>query len=220
MDTPPRKDRSGRPRDPDVDRRITAAALQVFGRLGWSGFSMEAVARAAGVGKASLYLRWSSKEELLTEAVASRFAPIAEIDNGDVHTDLLEFADLLMELFHGPDGLAARRMAVESRLTPGIAERWQRVRESQIRASRAIVKRAVARGELSPHTPVSLLLDALHGAVVNHSLAAPEHIRQQAAARRRYARRLVDFLLASLRAHTAERPGRALEADVDSVTIR
>lgn len=93
MNLPAPKDRGGRPRDPDVDRRIIEAALQVFGLSGWSGFSMEAVARTAGVGKASLYLRWSSKADLLTEAVASRFAPIAEIDNGDVRADLVEFAD-------------------------------------------------------------------------------------------------------------------------------
>src|SRR5690606_39010581 len=71
-------------------------------------------------------------------------------------------------------------------------------------ASRAIVKRAVARGELSPHTPIGGLLDALHGAIVNHSIAAPEHIRSQTDARRRYARQLVDFLLSSLQASTAE----------------
>ena len=122
MNLPAPKDRGGRPRDPDVDRRIIEAALQVFGLSGWSGFSMEAVARTAGVGKASLYLRWSSKADLLTEAVASRFAPIAEIDNGDVRADLVEFADLLLDLFCGPHGLAARRMAVESHIIPDIAE--------------------------------------------------------------------------------------------------
>lgn len=214
------RDRGGRPRDPEVDRRIIAAALRVFGLSGWSGFSMEAVARTAGVGKASLYLRWTSKADLLTEAVASRFAPIAEIDNGDVRTDLVEFADLLMDLFCGPDGMAARRMAVESRIIPDITERWSRVRESQIRTSRAIVKRALARGELSPHTPVSVLLDALHGAVVNYSTAAPDHVRSDAAARRRYARRLVDFLLAALRAHTAEQRAADTAPSMDSTPIQ
>ncbi|GAA3742183.1 AcrR family transcriptional regulator [Spinactinospora alkalitolerans] len=208
MNATPRKDRSGRPRDPGVDRRITAAAMQVFGRVGWAGFGIEAVAREAGVGKASVYLRWNSKEDLLTEAVASRFAPIAEIDNGDVHADLLELADLLLDLFTGADGLAARRMAVESHATPGIAQRWQKVRESQVRAARAIVKRAVARGELDPRTPVTLLLDALSGAVINHAIATPPHLRARVEQdRRRYAGELVAFLLASLRQMPREVPG-------------
>ena len=44
----------GRPRDPGVDRRIAQAALDLFADAGWAGFAMEAVARRAGVGKASL----------------------------------------------------------------------------------------------------------------------------------------------------------------------
>lgn len=59
----------GRPRDPEVDRRIAQAALDLFADAGWAGFAMETVARRAGVGKASLYLRWSTKEALLTDAV-------------------------------------------------------------------------------------------------------------------------------------------------------
>src|SRR3569623_771660 len=61
----------GRPRDPEVDRRIAEAALDVFGDAGWAGFAMEAVAKRAGVGKASLYLRWSNMEALLTDALTA-----------------------------------------------------------------------------------------------------------------------------------------------------
>src|SRR5579871_5264860 len=72
----------GRPRDPDVDRRIAQAALDLFGDAGWAGFAMEAVARRAGVGKASLYLRWSSKEALLVDALSLRMARVTDVDTG------------------------------------------------------------------------------------------------------------------------------------------
>jgi DNA-binding transcriptional MerR regulator len=55
-----RRARSGRPRDPDLESRVLAAALRVYAEAGWSGFSFDAVARRAGVGKAPLYLRWQS----------------------------------------------------------------------------------------------------------------------------------------------------------------
>jgi DNA-binding transcriptional MerR regulator/predicted nucleic acid-binding protein len=44
--------RPGRPRDPNLESRVFAAALRVYAEAGWSGFSFDAVARRAGVGKA------------------------------------------------------------------------------------------------------------------------------------------------------------------------
>lgn len=189
----------GRPRDPELDRRITDAALDVFGGRGWAGFSIEAVARAAGVGKASIYLRWASKEALLTDSVAGEFAPIADIDTGDVRQDLLTMASVLVNLFGGQHGLAARRMTVESHATAGIAELWKNVRVSQIHAARAIVQRGIQRGELRPDTPVTIVLDTLCGAAINHATATPPHLQAQVASQREsYAAELVDFVLASL----------------------
>lgn len=200
--------RSGRPRDPDVDRRIMEAVMDLFATAGWGGLSIDAVAREAGVGKASVYLRWDSKEELLTDAIAANFTPIAEIDEGNVRGDLIALATILIELYEGRHGLAARRMAVESRCTPGIAERWDNVRISQVTASRAIVRRAIKRGELPARTPVTLLLDALCGAAMNRSAATPEHLRAQAdAARGKYVEELVTFVLDAARAARAEDVG-------------
>ena len=191
------RERSGRPRDPDVDRRVEEAAVDLFGRAGWTGFSIDAVARAAGVGKASVYLRWDSKEELLTEAVAGAFGPIAAIDTGDVREDLVALATLLLELYGGRTGPAARRMTLESGSIPGIAERWETVRRSQVSTARAIVRRAVDRGQLPEGTSASLLLDALCGAAMNRPVATPEHLRPRAEqTREKYARDLVELLLA------------------------
>jgi AcrR family transcriptional regulator len=200
------RERPGRPRDPDVDRRVEEAAVDLFGRAGWTGFSIDAVARAAGVGKASVYLRWDSKEELLTEAVATAFRPIAAIDTGDVRQDLVALATLLLELYGGRNGPAARRMTLESASIPGIAERWNGVRHSQIAAARAVVRRAVDRGQLPTGTSASLLLDALCGAAMNRPVAVPEHLRARAEQTRdRYAADLVDLLLAGATAGRGQR---------------
>lgn len=61
---PPR----GRPRDPDVDEAIVNAALDVLADDGLSGFSVEAVALRAGVGKATIYRRFDGREDLLAAA--------------------------------------------------------------------------------------------------------------------------------------------------------
>jgi len=59
----------GRPRAADIEMRVFEATLVVFGRHGWSGFSIEAVAAEARVGKASIYLRWNDKLQLLMDAI-------------------------------------------------------------------------------------------------------------------------------------------------------
>ena len=57
--------RRGRPRDPAVDRAIVESAREVFARRGFTGASMDEIARTAGVGKDTLYRRWKSKELLV-----------------------------------------------------------------------------------------------------------------------------------------------------------
>jgi AcrR family transcriptional regulator len=53
---------------------------------------MEATARRAGVGKASLYLRWSSKQAPLADALTMRLAWVTDVDTGTLHGDLVELA--------------------------------------------------------------------------------------------------------------------------------
>lgn len=190
---------TGRPRDPEVDRRITQAAVALFGETGWAGFSLEAVARRAGVGKASIYLRWHTKEQLLTDALATRVANVADADTGTLRGDLVHLARQLLELHVGDDNQAVLRMGVEAASIPGVAERWARLRDSQVLAARATVRRGIRRGDVPEDTSVTLLLDTLCGGVLMHAITTPTELREQLAADvDGYANRLVDFLLRSV----------------------
>ncbi|MEV6348047.1 TetR/AcrR family transcriptional regulator [Actinoplanes sp. NPDC051851] len=186
----------GRPRDPEVDRRITRAALDVFGDAGWAGFAMEVVARRAGVGKASLYLRWSSKEALLTDAVSTGLVRISDVDTGTLHGDLVELATQMLDLYAGPSSRAALRLSLEAASIPGVGEHYDALRDSQLLAARAIVRRGIDRTELPATVSITLLLDTLVGGAMMHALSTPPDRRaaltQDTPA---HARRLVDFLL-------------------------
>ena len=186
----------GRPRDPDLDRRIAQAALDVFGDAGWAGFAMETVARRAGVGKASLYLRWSGKEALLTDAVTLRFPPVGDADTGTLRGDLTELAVQMLDLYAGRSSRAALRLTLEAELIPGVAEYYAGVRLSAVLAARAMVRRAVERGELTPDVEETLLLDTLTGGAMMHALTTPPERRADLARHSRaHAERLVGFLL-------------------------
>jgi AcrR family transcriptional regulator len=41
-----------------LEERVQEAACQLYGRVGWAGFSIDAVAREAPVGYSSICLRW------------------------------------------------------------------------------------------------------------------------------------------------------------------
>jgi AcrR family transcriptional regulator len=78
----------GRPRDPSRDEAIIEATVNVLVRDGYDHLSMEGVAAAAGVGKATVYRRWGSKAELVIDAMASLKPAIDTIDTGSLDGDI------------------------------------------------------------------------------------------------------------------------------------
>jgi AcrR family transcriptional regulator len=195
----------GRPRDPQVDRRIAQAALDLFADAGWAGFSMEAVARRAGVGKASLYLRWTTKEALLADAVTWRLGRVADVDTGTLRGDLVELATQVLDIYAGDTGRAAMRLTLEAASIPGMAEHGAAMRQAQARAAKAIVRRGIRRGEAAPGTSAALLLNTLTGGAMMLALSTPEERRADLARNTgARARRLVDFLLRAVRAPEEE----------------
>ncbi|MBB3665129.1 MULTISPECIES: TetR/AcrR family transcriptional regulator [Prauserella salsuginis group] len=191
---------TGRPRDPEVDRRIALAAVAVFGEAGWAGFSVESVARQAGVGKASIYLRWETKEQLLLDALAAHVAPVVDADTGSLRGDLTALARQLVELYAGPSRQAALRMMLEAPMIPGLAERCDQLRQAQVKAARAMVRRGIRRGDLPDDSSVTLLLDTLCGGVIAHILSTPQHLEEAVqAGLDEFTENLVGFLLGSTR---------------------
>lgn len=190
---------AGRPRDPKVDNRVLNAAMDVFGEFGWKGFSVVAVARVAGVGKASIYLRWPNKTDLLIEAVRSRVVLVTDPEFDDVRTELLSLTRQMLSIYMSDAGRSAMRLSLEAALVPALKEHWDEFSGSQILAARAIVHRAVDRGELPAGTSSTLLLDTLCGAVMMHAQAAPPRLRtRQLDSMDSYAEQLVDFVLAAV----------------------
>ena len=60
----------GRKRDHTRDPEILAAALEILAETGFDGMTIDMVATRAKAGKATLYRRWPSKNELVIDAVA------------------------------------------------------------------------------------------------------------------------------------------------------
>jgi AcrR family transcriptional regulator len=192
--------RPGRRRDPSLEPRVVAAALAVYAEAGWSGFSFDAVARRAGVGKAPLYLRWASKEDLLLAAFGAHTTAITITDSGNLRDDLTEYTCRLIDSKAGPDGWAFLRLHLEATLIPALHARFSsQIANPHVEGARALLDRALERGDLRPGSPTDLMLDSLYGAVlIKIILSLPGEREQLAQNPRSYAGQIVEFVLRGL----------------------
>ena len=79
----------GRPRDPDADGRILAAASALILLRGFDSMTVDEVASTAGVGKATVYRRWSRKEDLAVAAMERLYRDeMPPPDTGSIRGDL------------------------------------------------------------------------------------------------------------------------------------
>lgn len=195
--TTPDRPRRGRPRDPQIESRVFDAVMQVFWETGWSAFTLEAVARKAGVGREALYRRWPSKEMLLLQALEAR-GPLADpIDSGSLRGDLVELAARMLTEFRAHGGLVALRVALDARVYPDLLEQLTASAQAQrIGAARDIFRRGRRRGELHARADTNELLEMLTGAVMSHVLFSyRESGSVEPEADRRYVDRIVDLIL-------------------------
>lgn len=150
--------RRGRPRDPLVDAAILAAAMDLLAEAGYARLTMDNVAARAGVGKASVYLRWPNKVALVAEAIQHRAAVVPRVpDTGSLREDMLTF---LRGLLRGKSAGARALAAVTGEIAsnPDLKKAWRQSVTGTLAASvRAIVERAVERGELPAGTDLELL---------------------------------------------------------------
>ncbi|MYB76832.1 MAG: TetR/AcrR family transcriptional regulator [Chloroflexi bacterium] len=169
--------KSGRPRDPEVDRAILQAALRVLTDQGYAGTSIERVAAEAGVGKTAIYRRYASKAELTAAALASlRDAWGPPPDTGSARSDMIEMlAQAQVAFERGPLLPMLGALLVEERRNPELFELF---RERIIRPRKddgmKVLRRGVARGEIRKDADLESAIHAMVGSVLaRHVLGAP-----------------------------------------------
>jgi len=173
-DTPRQR---GRPRDPELEPRVFDAALRLYGEEGWAGFSFETIARESGVGKNALYRRWPDKGALLREVLETRWVSVDRIDTGNFAEDLRALCRMLFADLAGPLGAVGLQLQLDVARHPVVADAVHGYTDEVQRSARAIVRRAVARGEFATETPTTLVLDLVSGALASHVRATPPALR-------------------------------------------
>jgi AcrR family transcriptional regulator len=164
--------RPGRPRDPACDAAILQATLDVFAEEGYAGVNIDRVAARAGVGKATIYRRYSSKAELVVEAVrcgahVDDWLP----DTGDLRADLTSMMQPLIDRLRGDDAQLLTTFALERLHDPELNEQFDRLVIGKKREHlRHLVSAAIERGDLPPDVDVDLIAEALPALIWHHAL--------------------------------------------------
>lgn len=170
MSQTPTARRLGRPRDLSIEGRVIDEAIKVFGREGWAGFSIEKVAQNSSTGKASIYRRWKTKEELLHAALDQRVILIADFDAGDLRADLISLGNQAIELYLSPASGAVRRLSLEVESAPSLRPFYDEFSRVRYRAARRIVQRGIERGELPSSMSVEFVLHTVWGGASNFAI--------------------------------------------------
>ncbi len=157
--------RPGRPRSEEAHGAILDAAIQLLREVGYDALTMDAIAARAGVGKATVYRRWSTKETLAAEAIERIMRAIPVPDTGTTAGDLRRMMRDALDMYRDPStgallsGFVAA-MARSELIARTIRSGFVGVRRE---ALRQVLERGVTRGELQKGLDYELALDLLGG---------------------------------------------------------
>ena len=158
----------GRPRSDRINRAILDAARQLLIRDGYTRLRLEHVAAAAGVGKATIYRRWPSKEDLAQALVQDLAGPhLAIEDVGDTRAEMLAAVmnplKAITETNFGPVIRALMsQIAGNPKLGDPFRETVVRMRRDEVAK---MIARGVERGDLCPDADVDVATELLVGPV-------------------------------------------------------
>ena len=166
--------RPGRPRSPVCDQAIVDAALVVFADDGYDGFTIEAVAARAGVGKATVYRRYPGKAELIVEA-ASRLtnADLPDADTGALPADLTLIAHHLVHLLtRTVAGRCVPQLVAALPRSRALAREYRRFLTERRALTVGAIQRAVIRGDVPADTDPEVVADLLAGPIFYRHLVS------------------------------------------------
>jgi AcrR family transcriptional regulator len=160
--------RSGRPRSERAHQAILAAARELLIEKGFAAMRLEHVAARAGVGKATIYRRWASKEALAQDLLSHLAAPhIAVADTGNTREELLAAVINPMRAVTETDfGPVIRALLSQIASNPSLGDPF---RASVVEARRAevtrVIQRGIARGDLRADADAGVATELLVGPV-------------------------------------------------------
>ncbi|KAB8189253.1 TetR family transcriptional regulator [Nonomuraea phyllanthi] len=169
--------RKSRRRGDELEAAIFRAVVAHLVESGYPRLTVEAVAKRAHTGKASIYRRWPTRTALVAAVVAALFSEAMKTpDTGDFRDDVLALLRGMADVLSGPAGEGMRGLLSEA---PSDSQHMRDARSLVHGLGRgvmeAVVRKAAERGEVACEAIRSSRLEVGQALIHEHFLfgAAP-----------------------------------------------
>ncbi|ESA34894.1 family transcriptional regulator [Leptolyngbya sp. Heron Island J] len=154
----------GRPRSEEIRQRILEAAYELMEDVGFNDLTIEAIAVKAGVGKPTIYRRWSSKARLVMDAFfAATNSELIFPDTGSAKEDIRQQMKQLVVVMTSSRGQMIAMLIGGGQTDPELIEAF---RENWLMPRRnhggQVFKQGIERGELRADVDLDVMIDALY----------------------------------------------------------
>ena len=155
----------GRPRSTKSHQAILRATLELLGEVGFESMSIEAISTRAKVGKTTIYRRYSSKEELVADAIESIRQDVVIPDTGNLWSDLDLLIENAAQITLNPLGRQSVAMIISSAASNSQFARiyWTKYLQPRREAFAVVIERAKTRNEIQTDLDSGLVFDSMSG---------------------------------------------------------
>lgn len=163
----------------ETRRRVIAATVGLIDKIGYRSVTIDAVARASGVSRSTIYRHWSTRNVLVLEAFTSYIEESTQVaDTGDAIADLRAY--LLKLAFHlnvGGAGPIVTGLISDSLGDHEFAENLRvKMIEPRRHAFLQILLRGQQRGQIRRDVDLRSAVDALYGSIHHRLLMTGQPI--------------------------------------------
>lgn len=157
--------RPGRPRDERVDAAILQATRALLAETGYAGLTVAAVAARAGIGKAAIYRRYATKQEMVFAATMHGAQVPQPPDTGSLRADLRWLAGVITGMIGAPGIGGVLGGLLADMEDEAVATAMRGFAALQRATIALILDRAAARGELPRAPDPAFVHAAMMGAI-------------------------------------------------------
>lgn len=153
----------GRPRSIQSHQAMLKATLELLAEVGFDAMSIDAIAARARVGKTTIYRRYTSKEELVADALESVREEITLPDTGNLQSDIDALIQNAAQITLSPLGRQTVAMIISSASSNAQFAQiyWTKYLQPRRKTFAIVLQRAKARNEIPADLDSDLVFDTM-----------------------------------------------------------